>query len=385
MTRILDLFAGIGGFSYAAHCLGVGETTQFVEINPYCQQVLAKNFPNIPIHADITTYHPLRGEFDLITFGSPCQDLSSAGKQKGIHGDRSGLFFHAVRIVKQVQPAGFIMENVAGLRKWQAEVLDELQTIGHYNLYWFSFSAKQLGACHQRERWFCIGWRNLTHPNKSPEELKIKQFKKFEHIKWSDDDEGFLVGYHGYPGDFINEFNYEYLENWLEEEDFIFDRIRCGNWAVNKFYRHWVDENNSIMKLKKLNELMGQLKVYPLFDDCDFSDWLCEKYDEYWEESGKDEMLEDVGTFIYQATGDYFSDVDIDGHLEKFILELWQEFFQHEDAYHDEWSTGNFYLHTDQFIEGYGKYILDYAEGDIEKIQLYYAAKNHNQYQLAFA
>lgn len=170
MFRILDLFAGIGGFSYAAHQLGIGITTQFVEINPYCQKVLSKNFPNTPIHEDIATYNPIRGEFDIITFGSPCQDLSQAGKQAGIHGDRSGLFFHATRIVRQVQPTGFVMENVVGIRKWQAQVLDELQAIGSYHLYWFSISVKQLGGCHQRERWFCIGWRDSTYSHQSSEE-----------------------------------------------------------------------------------------------------------------------------------------------------------------------------------------------------------------------
>lgn len=165
--KILDLFAGIGGFSYAAHFLEIGETKHFVEINPFCQKVLTKNFPNIPIHDDITTFNPLRGQYDIITFGSPCQDLSQAGKQKGIHGDRSGLFFHAVRVVKQVQPKGFIMENVTGIRRWQEEVLVELQEIGGYNLYWFSVSAKELGGCHKRERWFCIGWRDSTNPRHS--------------------------------------------------------------------------------------------------------------------------------------------------------------------------------------------------------------------------
>lgn len=178
--KILDLFAGIGGFSYAAHYLGVGQTTQFVEINPYCQKVLSKNFPNVPIYNDITTYNPLRGEFDIITFGSPCQDVSSAGKQTGIHGDRSGLFFHAVRIVKQVQPRGFIMENVIGIRKWQKEVLNELQEIGGYNLCWFSISVKQLGGCHQRERWFCIGWRDFAYSRHSEGGNSTQQYQERE-------------------------------------------------------------------------------------------------------------------------------------------------------------------------------------------------------------
>lgn len=161
--KLLDLFAGVGGFSYAAHYLGFAETTQFVEINPYCQKVLNKNFPNIPVHADITTYHPQFREFDIITFGSPCQNFSSAGKRDGIHGDRSRLFFDAVRIVKQVQPISFVMENVIGIRKWQESVLSELHAIGGYNLYWFSISVKELGGCHKRDRWFCLGWRDDSY------------------------------------------------------------------------------------------------------------------------------------------------------------------------------------------------------------------------------
>ena len=94
--RVLDLFSGIGGFAYAGHLLGGFTTTQFVENNAYCQQVLRKNFPLVPIHDDITTFDTSFkfGEYDLITAGFPCQDLSSAGKQAGLReGTRSSLFY----------------------------------------------------------------------------------------------------------------------------------------------------------------------------------------------------------------------------------------------------------------------------------------------------
>ena len=76
--RVLDLFSGIGGFAYAGHLLGGFTTTQFVENNAYCQQVLRKNFPLVPIHDDINTFDTAFkfGEYDLITAGFPCQDLS---------------------------------------------------------------------------------------------------------------------------------------------------------------------------------------------------------------------------------------------------------------------------------------------------------------------
>ena len=66
--RLLDTFAGIGGFSYAAEKLVGGfQTVQFIEIDPYCQKVLNKNFPNIPIHDDITTYRAEPHSADIIT------------------------------------------------------------------------------------------------------------------------------------------------------------------------------------------------------------------------------------------------------------------------------------------------------------------------------
>jgi hypothetical protein len=73
--KVLDLFSGIGGFSYAAeHLVGGFETTQFVEIDTYCQRVLHKNFPNVPIHHDITEFNATEGQFQVITAGFPCQD-----------------------------------------------------------------------------------------------------------------------------------------------------------------------------------------------------------------------------------------------------------------------------------------------------------------------
>ena len=69
--KVLDLFSGIGGFSYAAERLVGGfKTTQFVEIDPYCQSVLRKNF-NAPIHNDIKTFKATKGQFDVLTCGFP--------------------------------------------------------------------------------------------------------------------------------------------------------------------------------------------------------------------------------------------------------------------------------------------------------------------------
>ena len=159
--KVLDLFSGIGGFSYAAERLVGGfETTQFVEIDTYCQRVLHKNFPNVPIHHDITEFNATEGQFDVITAGFPCQDISIAGRQEGIgEGTRSGLFFEVLRLARQIQPKFILFENVRNLISHEdgetfQQILQEIAKAG-LDVEWSVVSAKDVGACHKRDRlWF---------------------------------------------------------------------------------------------------------------------------------------------------------------------------------------------------------------------------------------
>ena len=166
VLKLLDLFSGIGGFSYAAEkIVGGFETTQFVEVDPYCQSVLRKNFPNTPIHDDIRTFTAKPGQFDVFTIGFPCQDLSVAGKQRGINEQtRSGLFYESIRLLREVRPRFALFENVRNLlshEKGQTfqEVLFQIAKAG-YNAEWSVVSAKDLGACHLRERVWIIAYTN---------------------------------------------------------------------------------------------------------------------------------------------------------------------------------------------------------------------------------
>lgn len=156
--RQLDLFAGIGGFSLAASWFGV-ETTQFVEIDPYCQQVLSKNFPGVPIHDDITTFTATPGQFDIITAGFPCQDASEANPHgRGLEGERTGLFYQVVRIAGDVKPKFLLMENVPMLlKRGFGDVLCELARLGMY-AEWCCLRASELGAPHARKRLFIIAY-----------------------------------------------------------------------------------------------------------------------------------------------------------------------------------------------------------------------------------
>ena len=162
--KVLDCFSGIGGFALAESFFeGQFETKQFVEINPYCQQVLSKNFKGVPIHEDIKTFTAPRGSFDIATFGFPCQDISIGGRMRGIsEGTRSGLFYECIRLLREIRPQFAIFENVRNLlsieegRVFQ-EVLFQIAQAG-YDAEWSVVSARDVGGCHLRERVWIIAY-----------------------------------------------------------------------------------------------------------------------------------------------------------------------------------------------------------------------------------
>lgn len=116
-----SLFAGVGGYDLGFE-MARYECKFQVEWDKHCRSVLDYNWPDVPKWGDIRN---VDGRFlppvDVIIFGSPCQDLSVAGKRKGLEGERSGLFHEAVRIIKEMRnatngafPRWTVWENVAG-------------------------------------------------------------------------------------------------------------------------------------------------------------------------------------------------------------------------------------------------------------------------------
>lgn len=121
----LDIFAGIGGFSYAARRMN-WHTVAFVEKEPFCQKVLRKNFgQDAEIHDDIFTFSgkPFRGRIDILTGGFPCQPFSQAGKRLGVNDERH-LFPELLRVIREVQSTWLVLENVVGLTTMALEVRD---------------------------------------------------------------------------------------------------------------------------------------------------------------------------------------------------------------------------------------------------------------------
>lgn len=163
--RVLDLFAGIGGFSLAAHWMG-WTTTAFVERDKFCQRVLRKNFgQDIEIHDDITTFSgkPFRGRVDIITGGFPCQPFSAAGKRKG-RTDERHLFPEMLRVISEVKPRWVVAENVRGLLSIESgsvfsEVISSLEGEG-YEVITFCVPASAVEAPHRRDRLWIVGHSN---------------------------------------------------------------------------------------------------------------------------------------------------------------------------------------------------------------------------------
>ena len=166
MLRLLDTFSGIGGFSYAAEqIVGGYETVAFVEREPYCQKILRKHWPDVPIHDDITTFNPAPGSADVVCGGFPCQDISAAGKQAGIkEGTRSGLFYELMRVIRLVGPQYVILENVAAITSNGLDtVLGTLAEAG-FDAEWACIPASGVGACHRRDRWWLVAYPNNARP-----------------------------------------------------------------------------------------------------------------------------------------------------------------------------------------------------------------------------
>lgn len=149
--KVLDLFAGAGGFTLAGEMAGGYSTVAFCEIEKYAQRVLRANWPGVPVFDDVTKLKGADvGAVGVITGGFPCQDLSSAGRGAGIgDGTRSGLFREMLRMACEVREITgrlpyIIFENVPRLLsgpsenpgEWFGEFLWSLAEVG-YDAEWF--------------------------------------------------------------------------------------------------------------------------------------------------------------------------------------------------------------------------------------------------------
>lgn len=155
---VLDLFSGIGGFSLGLERAGM-KTIAFCEIDKFCQKVLRKHWPDVPIYDDITKLdgRQFYGAIDIVCGGFPCQPFSVAGKQKGKNDNRH-LWPEMLRIIQEVQPSWVIGENVPGIINMELEqVCFDLETKG-YEVQPIVIPACAVNAPHKRSRVWIIAY-----------------------------------------------------------------------------------------------------------------------------------------------------------------------------------------------------------------------------------
>lgn len=164
--KSIELFAGIGGIALAAEWAGI-ETIAFCERDPFCQKVLKKHWPSVPIFDDIHTLDRSAleergvdiGAIELVSGGFPCQPYSVAGKRRGAEDDRD-LWPEMFRVIQEIRPTWVVGENVANFVNMELErTLLDLEGEG-YETQTFIIPALSVGARHRRDRVFVVAHSN---------------------------------------------------------------------------------------------------------------------------------------------------------------------------------------------------------------------------------
>ena len=159
----LDLFSGIGGFHLGFERAGYEVKSYFSEIDKHAVAVYKQQFKDAEYVGSVTD---VRGaelpRIDLITFGSPCQDFSLAGKRKGMQGDRSSLVLESIRLINECRPSVFIWENVKGTFSSNAgadfwAIIQAFANIGGYRLEWQLLNTSWF-LPQNRERIYLVGY-----------------------------------------------------------------------------------------------------------------------------------------------------------------------------------------------------------------------------------
>ena len=186
----LDLFSGIGGFHLGFEKAGFKVKSYFSEIDKHAIAVYKHQFKDSIYAGSVVD---IRGNelprIDLITFGSPCQDFSLAGKRKGMGGERSSLVLEAIRLIDECRPSVFVWENVKGTFSSNngadfAAILQAFTNIGGYRLEWQLLNTSWV-LPQNRERLYLVGystkpgrnWRGVFPIGGSDGEDNVKRIK----------------------------------------------------------------------------------------------------------------------------------------------------------------------------------------------------------------
>ena len=166
MAKFISLFAGVGGFDLGMEQAG-HECVAQVEWDKNAAGVLKHRWPNVPLFCDVSKVSADDlPDADFITYGFPCQDLSVAGKRKGLDGKRSGLFFESTRLIRELIARGCglrfaVAENVGGLFSADdglalARCIRELLDCGACETGWRLLDSQYFGVAQRRKRVFIV-------------------------------------------------------------------------------------------------------------------------------------------------------------------------------------------------------------------------------------
>lgn len=174
--KVLDLFSGIGGFSLGLERAGM-ETVAFCEIEPFCQQVLKKHWPDVPIHTDIKAlgYVP---SIDVICGGFPCQAHSHAARGRNNAPD---LWPEMLRVVCEIMPRFVIAENVQEKPIQRAK--SDLENLG-YAVTIKRIGAHEAGADHQRNRWWLCAYADKNRELSSTIDAETRMLPELCNGVW---------------------------------------------------------------------------------------------------------------------------------------------------------------------------------------------------------
>lgn len=160
--RIVSLFSGIGGLDFGLENAG-HQIIEMCESWTPARRVLAEKFPNVPVARDVRAFHSSTN-YDLLTAGFPCVDISHAGGQRGIFGPQSGLVEHAFRVIGEDQPEWVVLENVPNILRLGkgvgiAHVLDSLVGLG-YSWAYRVVDSRSAGVAQSRRRVIVLASRS---------------------------------------------------------------------------------------------------------------------------------------------------------------------------------------------------------------------------------
>ena len=234
--RGLSLFSGIGGIDLAFEWAG-GQVVAMCEIQPYCQKILRKHWPHVPLFEDIKNLRGTDvGAVDVIYGGFPCQPFSVAGVQRG-KDDSRYLWPEFSRLVGEIKPRWVVAENVPGILRIAADdVCGDLERQGYAVGIW-NYEAAAVGAKHRRERVFFV-----AHSVGSRQQKFREQGERGEALpKWK---------FHQ-PCDTSRSPAPDFLLRQWDAEPRV-DRVAHG-------ISHWVD------RVRALGNAVVPQQVYPIF------------------------------------------------------------------------------------------------------------------------